>query len=76
MSAFLFYLTEKRPALAKQLPNSSIGKQTQIIAQRWNHMNEEERAPWEFKAKADKDRYARERKEYQSAEQQRRQQQH
>ncbi|KAJ1918201.1 High mobility group [Mycoemilia scoparia] len=75
MSAFLFYLTAERPALAEQLPDSSIGKQTQIIARRWNRMDDVEKAPWEAKAKSDKDRYARERREYQFMEQTRQRQQ-
>ncbi|KAJ1751668.1 High mobility group [Coemansia sp. RSA 1821] len=64
MSAFLYYLTSERPRLADQLGDMSIGQQTKIIAKRWKTLNENDRAPWEKLAKHDKDRYARERREY------------
>ncbi|KAJ2158508.1 High mobility group [Coemansia sp. RSA 552] len=65
MSAFLYYLTSERPRLAEQLSDMSIGQQTKIIAKRWKTLDEHEKAPWEKLAKHDKDRYARERREYQ-----------
>ncbi|KAJ1942671.1 High mobility group, partial [Linderina macrospora] len=64
MSAFLFFLTSERPRLADQLSDMSIGQQTKIIAKKWKCLTESERAPWEKLAKSDKDRYARERREY------------
>ncbi|KAJ2221891.1 High mobility group [Coemansia sp. RSA 485] len=64
MSAFLYYLTSERPRLAEHLSDMSIGQQTKIIAKQWKSLNENDRAPWEKMAKHDKDRYARERKEY------------
>ncbi|KAJ2844996.1 High mobility group [Coemansia brasiliensis] len=64
MSAFLYYLTSERPRLADQLGDMSIGQQTKIIAKRWKTLDENDRAPWEKLAKHDKDRYARERREY------------
>ncbi|KAJ2609524.1 High mobility group [Coemansia sp. RSA 1365] len=66
MSAFLYYLTSERPRLAEHLSDMSIGQQTKIIAKQWKVMDENDRAPWEKLAKHDKDRYARERREYQS----------
>ncbi|KAJ1958294.1 hypothetical protein GGI12_004771 [Dipsacomyces acuminosporus] len=66
MSAFLYYLTSERPRLADQLSDMSIGQQTRVIAQKWKSMDESDRAPWEELAKHDKDRYARERREYHS----------
>ncbi|KAJ2083414.1 High mobility group [Coemansia sp. RSA 988] len=66
MSAFLYYLTSERPRLAGHLRDMSIGQQTKIIAKQWKIMDENDRAPWEKLAKQDKDRYARERREYQS----------
>ncbi|KAJ1764707.1 High mobility group [Coemansia sp. RSA 1752] len=65
MSAFLYYLTSERPRLADQLGDMSIGQQTKIIAKYWKALDENDRAPWEKLAKHDKDRYARERREYQ-----------
>ncbi|KAJ2719946.1 hypothetical protein GGI07_004911 [Coemansia sp. Benny D115] len=64
MSAFLYYLTSERPRLAEHLSDMSIGQQTKIIAKQWKTMDENDRAPWEKLAKHDKDRYARERREY------------
>ncbi|KAJ2678727.1 High mobility group [Coemansia spiralis] len=64
MSAFLYYLTSERPRLADQLGDMSIGQQTKIIAKRWKTLDETDKAPWERLAKHDKDRYARERREY------------
>ncbi|KAJ1732322.1 High mobility group [Coemansia biformis] len=66
MSAFLYYLTSERPRLADQLSDMSIGQQTKVMAKRWKELDEHGRAPWEKLAKHDKDRYARERREYQS----------
>ncbi|KAJ2778320.1 High mobility group [Coemansia javaensis] len=65
MSAFLYYLTSERPRLADQLGDMSIGQQTKVIAKQWKTLDEHDRAPWEEMAKHDKDRYARERREYQ-----------
>ncbi|ORX67921.1 HMG-box [Linderina pennispora] len=64
MSAFLYFLTTERPRLADQLSEMSIGQQTKIIAKKWKCLTDSERAPWERLAKNDKDRYARERREY------------
>ncbi|KAJ2492495.1 High mobility group [Coemansia sp. RSA 2050] len=64
MSAFLYYLTSERPRLAEHLSDMSIGQQTKIIAKQWKTLDESDRAPWEKLAKHDKDRYARERREY------------
>ncbi|KAJ1724369.1 High mobility group [Coemansia erecta] len=64
MSAFLYYLTSERPRLAEHLGDMSIGQQTKIIAKQWKTLTESDRAPWEKLAKHDKDRYARERREY------------
>ncbi|KAJ2777893.1 High mobility group [Coemansia interrupta] len=64
MSAFLYYLTSERPRLAEHLGDMSIGQQTKIIAKQWKTLTENDRAPWEKLAKHDKDRYARERREY------------
>ncbi|KAJ2018060.1 High mobility group [Coemansia sp. S680] len=64
MSAFLYYLTSERPRLAEHLSDMSIGQQTKIIAKQWKTLDENDRAPWEKLAKHDKDRYARERREY------------
>ncbi|KAJ2061661.1 hypothetical protein GGI17_002925 [Coemansia sp. S146] len=66
MSAFLYYLTSERPRLAEHLSDMSIGQQTKIIAKQWKTLDENDRAPWEKLAKHDKDRYARERREYHS----------
>ncbi|KAJ2744562.1 High mobility group [Coemansia sp. BCRC 34301] len=64
MSAFLYYLTSERPRLAEHLSDMSIGQQTKIIAKQWKTLDETDRAPWERLAQNDKDRYARERREY------------
>ncbi|KAJ1767530.1 hypothetical protein EV179_004621 [Coemansia sp. RSA 487] len=64
MSAFLYYLTSERPRLAEHLGDMSIGQQTKIIAKRWKTLDETDKAPWERLAQHDKDRYARERREY------------
>ncbi|KAJ2388971.1 high mobility group [Coemansia sp. RSA 2559] len=64
MSAFLYYLTSERPRLAGHLGDMSIGQQTKIIAKRWKTLDETDKEPWERLAKNDKDRYARERREY------------
>lgn len=66
MSAFLYYLTSERPKQADQFGDMSIGQQTKIIAKQWKELNEAEREPWEELAKNDKERYARERREYHS----------
>ncbi|KAJ2715287.1 hypothetical protein H4R19_001284 [Coemansia spiralis] len=66
MSAFLYYLTSERPRLADQMVDMSIGQQTKIVAKKWKTLDEHDRAPWEEMAQHDKDRYARERREYNS----------
>ncbi|KAI7818969.1 high mobility group box domain-containing protein, partial [Kickxella alabastrina] len=64
MSAFLYYLTSERPRLAKHIGDMTIGQQTKLIAKQWKVMDDNKKAPWEKMARSDKDRYARERREY------------
>ncbi|KAL1920814.1 uncharacterized protein VTP21DRAFT_11449 [Calcarisporiella thermophila] len=67
MSGFFFFLSAMRPAIAAELPGSTVGPISKRIAEQWRSMSAEEREPWEEKARRDKERYARETQEYHAA---------
>ncbi|KAI9291321.1 hypothetical protein K502DRAFT_297122, partial [Neoconidiobolus thromboides FSU 785] len=67
MSAFLFYLVEKRSEVAEKHSGNPIGPISRIISQRWNKLSDEEKKPWVMKAEEDKRRYATELKAFQIA---------
>ncbi|KAG0178206.1 hypothetical protein DFQ28_004780 [Apophysomyces sp. BC1034] len=60
MSGFLFFSNSVRSGIASQNPSLSMGAVSKIIANRWNDMMSEARAPWLNKADEDKARYKRE----------------
>ncbi|KAI9288441.1 high mobility group box domain-containing protein [Umbelopsis sp. AD052] len=64
LSAYMWYLTEVRPATMQEYPGSTVGQISKIIALRWRQMDENERAPWLLKARDDKLRYTREMQVY------------
>ncbi|ORY97701.1 high mobility group box domain-containing protein [Syncephalastrum racemosum] len=66
MSGFLFFLAAVRPHVARQLPGSTVGPISKVIASQWRDMSEEDRLPWLQKAEEDKARYAREMRVYTS----------
>lgn len=66
MSGFLFFLAAVRPHVARQLPGSTVGPISKVIASQWRDMSEEDRLPWLQKAEEDKARYAREMRIYTS----------
>lgn len=75
MSAFLFYSKSVRSSVAARMPNASVGQVSKIISQQWRSMTDQERMPWEQKAKDDKARYAREMHTYSCKEDMKQQQQ-
>jgi hypothetical protein len=64
LSAYMWYLTEVRPETMRNFPGSNVGQISKLCADRWNTMPEEARLPWQTKALADKERYAREMQGY------------
>ncbi|KAI9143290.1 high mobility group box domain-containing protein, partial [Paraphysoderma sedebokerense] len=59
-SAFLFYLTAERSRVAAENPRCSVGQVSKLVGQKWRKMSASEKSSWEAKARADKERYARE----------------
>ncbi|KAI8097357.1 high mobility group protein, related, partial [Halteromyces radiatus] len=60
MSGFLFFASFARPDAVRQYPKSNVGMISKVIAEQWRKMTDDEKYPWQEKAKADKARYARE----------------
>jgi hypothetical protein len=64
LSAYMWYLTEARPGTMREHPGSNVGQISKLCADRWHAMSEQDRLPWQTKAIADKERYAREMQGY------------
>ncbi|KAI8908403.1 high mobility group box domain-containing protein [Gorgonomyces haynaldii] len=66
MSAFLFYLAKVRPQYTEKYPGSPVGPISKLISAAWKQLTDEERQPFIDMSQKDKDRYARELREYYS----------
>lgn len=67
MSGYMAYGKVRRPQLAVADPFMPFGDMTKKISQEWNAMSPEEKEPYTKVAAADKERYLREKAEYQKS---------
>ena len=65
-SAYFFYASAVRPTVQAEHPddNPSMGELSKIIGQRWKEMDDEAKAQYNAQAAEDKERYAREKAEW------------
>lgn len=64
ISAYFFYIQERREALKKEKPNLDNKEIIKTMGAEWNALSDEKKKPYVAKAEADKKRYDEEKKEY------------
>jgi len=64
MSAYFLYSIAARPVVKEENPDASFGDIARMISARFKALPAEERASWDEKAVADKERYGREMEAY------------
>ena len=60
----MFFSQEKRPKIMKENPGASVGDIAKKLGGLWSMMTPDQKAPYEDQAKADRERYEKEMKEY------------
>lgn len=63
-SSYIFFTNDQRPLMMAQFPGMRFTEQGIIMGERWRALTPEEKRPYESMALEDKERYAREMKEY------------
>ena len=66
MSAYFLYSIQARPIVKEENPEATFGEIARIISAKFKELPPEERATWDEKAVADKERYTREMAAYRS----------
>ncbi|XVF14219.1 hypothetical protein REPUB_Repub09cG0039400 [Reevesia pubescens] len=64
MSGFMFFSQMERENLKKSNPGASFTELSKIIGEKWKKLSEEEKQPYEAKARADRKRYIDEKEGY------------
>ncbi|TYH01069.1 hypothetical protein ES288_A09G028200v1 [Gossypium darwinii] len=64
MSGFMFFSQVERENIKKTNPGASFAEVSRILGEKWKKLSEEEKEPYEAKAKVDKRRYDVERNAY------------
>ena len=62
MAAYMFFSSDFRDKVKAQHPNASFGELGRMLGDMWKAMDERQKAPYEKKAVADKERYQAEKK--------------
>ena len=64
LSAFFFYIKERRETLKKEQPNLDIKEIVKTMSAEWKELSDDKKKPYIDKAEADKKRYEAEKKAY------------
>ncbi|EPX74812.1 high-mobility group non-histone chromatin protein [Schizosaccharomyces octosporus yFS286] len=64
MSAFMFFSIANREKVKTENPDASFGAIGSLLGKKWKELTGDKRAPYEERAREDKDRYERERSDY------------
>ena len=64
MSAYFLFSVDIRPQVKQENPDAAFGDIARIISAQYKALDEKERAKWDAKAQADKERYQREMEAY------------
>ncbi|EOD41706.1 hypothetical protein EMIHUDRAFT_49282, partial [Emiliania huxleyi CCMP1516] len=57
MSAYMLWMNANRPRLKEEHPDAKVTDIGRIAGAKWKEMDAEAKAPWDARAKADKQRY-------------------
>ncbi|KAF3911748.1 hypothetical protein AA313_de0205719 [Arthrobotrys entomopaga] len=66
LSAYMFFANEQRENVRSENPGIAFGQVGKVLGERWKALSDKQRAPYEAKAAADKQRYEDEKKAYQA----------
>lgn len=64
LSAYMFFVSDWRERIKSENTDASFGDIGRLLGAKWKEMSDTEKKPYEDKAKADKDRAAREKADY------------
>lgn len=67
-SAYMLYMSEMRSKVVEENPDADFGTITKLLANQFKSLSPEERAKWDTKANADKERYNEEMADYSAPE--------
>ena len=67
VSAYFFYLSERRQTIAKEHPEYNNRTIISAMSAEWNRMNEKDKKKFVLLAEEDKKRYAKEKAEYEAS---------
>jgi len=67
LSAYMFFANEQREIVREENPGIKFGDVGKMLGQRWKNLPEDDKAPYEAKAAADKKRYEDEKAAYNAA---------
>ncbi|KAI9497311.1 high mobility group box domain-containing protein [Zychaea mexicana] len=57
LSAYMFFSQEQRATVKEENPDASFGTIGKILGNKWSQMTDEQKAPYNAKAEADRKRY-------------------
>lgn len=64
LSAYMFFANEQREVVREEEPGLAFGQVGKRLGEKWKALSAPERAPYEAKARADKERYESEKANY------------
>lgn len=64
LSAYMFFANENRDIVKAENPDITFGQVGKVLGEKWKALTEEDKLPYEAKAKADKKRYESEKELY------------
>ncbi|KAL8874233.1 MAG: hypothetical protein Q9198_006915, partial [Flavoplaca austrocitrina] len=64
LSAYMFFANDNRENVREENAGISFGQVGKVLGERWKALNQKQREPYEAKAKADKERYEKEKAAY------------
>ena len=66
-TAYNFFSKEQHPLIKEENPDLSFGEKQSLISQKWKELSDEDKEPYQKQHLADKERYSKEKEEYDSA---------
>ena len=64
ISAYFFYIKERRDSITKELPNLNNKEIVKKMSEEWNNLSDDKKKPYVQKAEEDKKRYEKEKADY------------
>lgn len=64
LSAYMYFANENRDIVRSENPEISFGQMGKLLGERWKSLNDQDKLPYENKAKIDKERYYNEKELY------------